>query len=133
MQLLPLAILTFCAAANAVTTTIHIGSDPGGTVTQCGGKPLVQSSFDAYPADFPWTRCWSVPSGAGHYVYWENKPADDKWNCHGTVYNDNSCTSRIRYLGAQEDCAYTPEPIYSYRVLCNQLVPPHPCPPYVQC
>ncbi|KAH9844455.1 hypothetical protein Tdes44962_MAKER01488, partial [Teratosphaeria destructans] len=118
---LPLALLALCTAAKALTTVLHIGSDPGGSQIDCGGIPLVESSFDAYPKGAPWTMCWTVPHSAGHYVYWENKPDDRNWKCHGAVYNDNKCSdgARIRYLWKNEDCAYTRTAIYSYRVYCN--------------
>ncbi|KAF2764660.1 hypothetical protein EJ03DRAFT_18433 [Teratosphaeria nubilosa] len=126
MQLIPLAILACCAATNAATTRIHLGSDPGGPVAKCGGIPLAYEEFDPWPADVNWQRCWSVPHGAGHYVYWENKPPSAHWHCEAFVYNDNRCTSKIGHLAGTEDCAYTSLPIYSYGLYCNPADPPSP-------
>ncbi|KAF2773957.1 hypothetical protein EJ03DRAFT_323310 [Teratosphaeria nubilosa] len=118
-RLLPIAIL-IGATISATPPPPPLFSVYDGTCNALG-KGLGSYKFDPYPDDATDSGCFSIPSGTGTVLKWENVPSA-KFPCGAFVYNNNGCADIPNsYIdGAESDVRCRDgRGIYSYEVVCD--------------
>ncbi|KAH9844828.1 hypothetical protein Tdes44962_MAKER01375 [Teratosphaeria destructans] len=115
-HLLPIAILTACAAAaNDPTFAINDGTcnDPH--------KRVGYLTFDPFKKKT--SACFSIAGGPGHSLVWQNVP-DRTFPCYGHAYGDAKCSWEIGKLDGNYDnlCWDVGPWIYSMKIECYRTI-----------